>query len=205
MASQFSQTNEGADDEHTHLDGTGTVENSRRHDGTVLGERPGADRGESQSPEVVTVCDHLNPLSLRQLKPEIGWKAFDVALHRLIEGFRRHVIDGGEIRVEHYLLAADGQYSRINERGVNRPPTQSMFRHILSLSCRKAGLQDLMPVPRRTRASRKRREYEATAIQRSPGKVGATEDIEDTEENPRVTLGTSNIGWGRVKARVDGA
>jgi uncharacterized protein len=102
----FAQPDERAHDEKAHLHGAHGVQNRGGHNGAVLRERPRASWREFEVAKVVTVCDHLITLGLRQLKPEIGWEALDVALHRLIQDLRRHTVDGGEVRVEHDVVSA---------------------------------------------------------------------------------------------------
>ena len=63
---------------------------------------------------MVTICDHLG-FSLRiQLKNEIIGESRRVAFHLLVEPLRRHAVDGGQVGIQHHLLAA-----KVENKGIN--------------------------------------------------------------------------------------
>ena len=63
----------------------------------------------AEKAEVVTVCDHLQLLGRRELKEKVHRKSSWVAFDCLVQGFRGHTVEAGEIPVEHHLLAAHSE------------------------------------------------------------------------------------------------
>ena len=66
-------------------------------------------RGKLQLLEVVTICDHLCFLILCKAKDKILWKALGIAFDRLVQTLGLHTIEFGQVSIENYTLAAQGQ------------------------------------------------------------------------------------------------
>src|SRR5665213_4448314 len=108
---QFAQPHEGAQDVEAHFDGAGTVEDGGGHDGAVFGEAVGR---ESRIAVPLGTGRILRPVQRFRLAPgeaeyEIFRKSFGVALDLLVETFGGDPIERGELRVQQYAMAAQGE------------------------------------------------------------------------------------------------
>ena len=117
---EFPLLDESAHDMDAHFHGFGATQHIGGHKGPVLGEGVGAGLGELEAGEVVTNCDHLPFFRLGELKKKILWKAFGIALHGLVEGFRGHAVDGGKVGVQNNLLTSNREDERFESGGVRQ-------------------------------------------------------------------------------------
>jgi hypothetical protein len=67
--------------------------------------------------EVVTICDHLIPLPARELKNEIEGKPLVIALHLLVELFRRNPIELSQVCINQDFVAPDYENALRYARG----------------------------------------------------------------------------------------
>ena len=85
------------------------IEDGSRHQCSVLGEGKRQRRGKLEPPEVVTICNHLVPLGATELEYKIFWEALRVALNLLMQALGVHVVERGEVGINHDLVVADDE------------------------------------------------------------------------------------------------
>jgi hypothetical protein len=59
--------------------------------------------------KVVAICDHLLLFPRGKLKNKILRKSCEIPFHLLIQAFRRHIVNYGEIGIQQSPLVADGE------------------------------------------------------------------------------------------------
>jgi hypothetical protein len=96
------------------IDRARRIEYRGRHQRPVFGEGEWRRRGEFKPGEVVTICDHLQFLLRRKLKHEILGETIPIALYCLIQYLGRHAIELRQVRIDHHLMAANGEDASID-------------------------------------------------------------------------------------------
>ena len=109
---QFALLDESAHDMDAHFHGFGAAQHIGGHEGPMLGEGVGTGLGKLEAGEVVTNCDHLLLFRLGERKKKLLRETVGIALHGLVEGFRGHAIDGGEVGVQYNFLSSNGEDER---------------------------------------------------------------------------------------------
>lgn len=117
---QFALFDESTHDMDAHFHGFGAAQHIGGHEGPVLGEGVGAGLGKLEAGEVVTNCDHLLLFRLGEQKKKFLRETVGIALHSLVEGFRGHAVDGGEVGVQYNFLSSNGEDERIESGWVRR-------------------------------------------------------------------------------------
>ena len=104
----------GPYDENAHLDGTGGIEHTGCHDGTMLREYIWEGLGILQAFEVAAACDQQFLFFRRELKHEIMGEAFFVSLDLFVQAFRGHPVQLCQVRVYDYFFASYEQYALLD-------------------------------------------------------------------------------------------
>lgn len=84
---------------------------------------------------MVAICDHLVALGAADLEDEIDGKALGVALDLLVQPLGGHVVERGEVGVDHDFVAADDEDLPGDARGDDERRSFSVLR------------DDVLPLP----------------------------------------------------------